>query len=127
MKKRDLKKRVLAVTLTFGCVASMLLGGCGQSERNAGIKEEVKEEKQEEKDLPSDENKNETEMMVFGAARNQALDDYGIVNGCFKQLGVWESLITTDDDGSPAPELAESGRILPVGNPMKIALNGFFI
>lgn len=44
MKKRDLKKRVLAVTLTFGCVASMLLGGCGQSERNAGIKEEVKEE-----------------------------------------------------------------------------------
>lgn len=83
MKKRDLKKRVLAVTLTFGCVASMLLGGCGQSERNAGIKEEVKEEvkeeKQEEKDLPSDENKNETEMMVFGAARNQALDDYGIV------------------------------------------------
>lgn len=108
MKKRDLKKRVLAVTLTFGCVASMLLGGCGQSERNAGIKEEVKEEKQEEKDLPSDENKNETEMMVFGATRNQALDDYGIVNGCFKQLGVWESLITTDDDGSPAPELAES-------------------
>ena len=81
MKKRDLKKRVLAVTLTFGCVASMLLGGCGQSERNAGIKEEVKEEKQEEKDLPSDENKNETEMMVFGAARNKALDDYGIVNG----------------------------------------------
>ena len=50
MKKRDLKKRVLAVTLTFGCVASMLLGGCGQSERNAGIKEEVKEEKQEEPD-----------------------------------------------------------------------------
>lgn len=121
MKKRDLKKRVLAVTLTFGCVASMLLGGCGQSERNAGIKEEVKEEKQEEKDLPSDENKNETEMMVFGAARNQALDDYGIVNGCFKQLGVWESLITTDDDGSRRRNLQN------LGNPMKIALNGFFI
>ena len=34
--------------------------------------------------------KTETEMMVFGAARNQALDDYGISKiGRFKQLGVW--------------------------------------
>ena len=52
--------------------------------------------------------KNETETMVFAAARNQALDDYGVVNGCFKQLGVWESLVTTDDSSAPAPELAVS-------------------
>ena len=54
--------------------------------------------------------KNETETMVFAAARNQALDDYGVVNGCFKQLGVWESLVTTDDNSAPAPELLESAR-----------------
>lgn len=87
--KRNRKKRVLAVLIAFCCAIMMGFAAYAQEAKAAS-------------------DRNETDTMVFAAARNQALEDYGIVNGCFKQLGVWESLVTTDDNSAPAPELAES-------------------
>ena len=44
MKKRDLKKRSVSSDIDIWLCSEHVTWGCGQSERNAGIKEEVRRE-----------------------------------------------------------------------------------
>lgn len=101
-------RHMLALALVVTCLTGLLTGCSSPAKEPASEPAKAEEEQQADVPQESAENKNETETMVFAAARNQALEDYGIINGCFKQLGVWESLVTTDDNGAPAPELATS-------------------
>jgi peptide/nickel transport system substrate-binding protein len=106
-----MKKKTLSFLLAVSCALSLLLSGCGQNQQPApdDTQPGVQDQQPEQTPEPTlrEPEIDQTREIVFAASRDQCP---GEQDGHYASmtLGVWEPLITKDEDGRPAPALATS-------------------
>lgn len=101
-----MSKKVMALVLAIACILSLGLGGCGQSETVAETTAAAAQQESAAETTAAAE-VDQTREIVFAASRDQCPGEedayYATMN-----LGVWQPLITKDENGKPAPALATS-------------------